>query len=136
MTQIVIEVADDQKAGLLAELLSALDFVDTLEVNDGNGHPQRAKQSYAKPYIGPTYAQMREEERAFDEMKERLAADYLGEFVAVFQQTVVDHDSNELALLTRISECYPDEVVLIRQVLEQEEPPFLFRSPHLVREHK
>jgi hypothetical protein len=136
LTQIVIEVADGQKAGLLAELLSSLDFVDTLEVSDSNGQTQRAKQSYVKPYIGPTYAQMRVEERAFDAMKERLVMDYLGEFVAVFQQKVVDHDSDELTLLARINERFPEEVVLIRQVLEQDEPPFMFRSPHLVREDK
>jgi hypothetical protein len=136
LTQIVIEVADDHKAGLLVELLSSLDFVDTLEVSAGNGSTQRPIQFYAKPYIGPSHAQMLEEERTFDAMKERLVADYVGQFVAIFQQEVVDHDCDEQALLARINERYPDDVVLIRQVLEQDEPPFLFRSPHLVREDK
>lgn len=134
MKQIAIEVADEQKADLLVELLSSLDFVQALEVHESNGQVKRTEETYPRPYISPQHEQMRKEERAFDSMHADLIANHLGEFVAVFQQNVVDHHQDELALLGRINRFYPDDVVLIRPVLEHPEPTLVFRSPRLICE--
>jgi hypothetical protein len=133
MKQISIRIEDEQKAVLLVELLSSLSFVSTLEVSDTNGESQGSAQEYPRPYISPQHRQMSTEETAFESMKVDLIARHGGEFVALFQQQVIDHDQDELALLARIDQSYPNEIVLIRQVLETPEPPLLFRAPRLVR---
>jgi hypothetical protein len=134
MKQIAIQVEDDQKAALLTELLSSLDFVRMLEVSDPNGVSYATERVYPIPHISPEHAQMRKEEAAFEAMKPRLIAEHDRQFVAVFNQKMVDHDENELALLNRINQNYPNDIVLIRQVLEQSEPALMFRSPYLIQE--
>ena len=71
-------------------------------------------------------------EAAFEAMLTALLAQYAGEFVAIHQQQVVDHDPDELTLFDRICRDYPDEVVLIRPVLATSEPPLNFRSPRRI----
>lgn len=53
---------------------------------------------------------------AFETMKAGLSAHHLGEYVAIFQGAVVDHDTNKAALLSRLAQTHADEVVLVRQV--------------------
>jgi hypothetical protein len=134
MKQISIQIKDEQKVPLLVELLSSLTFVSALEVTDVNGEAQRPPQDQPKPYISSQHQAMRREEAAFAAMKPALLAQYPQQFVALFQQQVIDHDPDELALLARIEQTYPDKLVLIRQVLETPEAPLQVRSPRLVRE--
>ena len=130
MTQLAIQVSDAQKAALLVELLSSLDFVDAVTIeNESNG----IEQIYPMPHYSPQYAEMLQEEAAFDAMLPELLHHYHNEFVAMYQQQVVDHDHNEIALANRIRDDYPDAVVLIRPVLEHPEPPLVFRSPRFTR---
>lgn len=77
---------------------------------------------------------MAREEAAYQAMREELVARYVGEYVAIHRGQLVDHDSDELALLKRIDAKYPDEVVLMRRVLPQPESELRFRSPRLIRE--
>jgi hypothetical protein len=133
LTQIVIEVADDQKAGLLAELLSALDFVSSLQVHDANGGGQKAEETVSPFYQDPRQSLMRKEEEAYIEMHGKLVTKYLGEFVAIYQGRVVDCDPDEVRLVERIQMNYPDEIVLIRQVQPELPPPLYFRSPRLAQ---
>jgi hypothetical protein len=130
MTQLAVQVSDAQKAALLIELLSALDFVDGVTItNESNG----VEEAYPRPYCSPQRAQMLQEEAAFDAMLPELLRHYPNEFVAVVQQQVVDHDHDEVALAKRVHERYPDPVILIRPVLDQPEPPLIFRSPRFIR---
>ena len=133
MKQISIQVEDDQKAALLTELLASLDFVNLLEVNDLKSKSYTSEREHPMPYISPEHAQMLEEEAAFEAMKPKLIVGYKRQFVAIFHQKMVDHDENELVLLNRVNQHYPNDLVLIRQVLEQPEPPLMFRSPQLNR---
>lgn len=77
---------------------------------------------------------MAREEAAYQAMHKDLVARYVGEYVAIHRGQIVDHDSDELALLRRIDARYPDEVVLMKRVLPQPESELRFRSPRLIRD--
>ncbi|MGB0388282.1 MAG: DUF5678 domain-containing protein [Ardenticatenaceae bacterium] len=76
---------------------------------------------------------MLREQAAFDAMQPDLLTKYLNQYVAVYQGQVVDHDKDESVLVERIDQQYPDQVVLLRQVLPHPPKPLYFRSPRLMR---
>ncbi len=78
-------------------------------------------------------AAMAQEELAYRAMHAELMARYAGEYVAIYQEQLVDRDRDELALLRRLDAQYPNEVVLMKQVRPLPEPELCFRSPRLVR---
>lgn len=130
MTHLAVQISDAQKADLLIQLLSALDFVEAVTlIPEPNGLPE----SYPSAYHSPQHAQMLQEEVAFDALLPELLSRYPNEFVAMAHQQVLDHDQDEITLATRVHTRYPDTVILIRPVLEEPEPPLVFRSPRLVR---
>ena len=129
MTHLIVEISNKQKADLVVELLTSLDFVDNVIVT----HEEAGfTQEHLLPHVSPERRQMLQEEAAFEAMLTALLAQYAGEFVAIHQQQVVDHDPDELTLFDRICRDYPDEVVLIRPVLATLEPPLNFRSPRRI----
>jgi Family of unknown function (DUF5678) len=71
---------------------------------------------------------MDQEIAAFEAIKTTLTANYLGQYVAIFQGVVVDHDTDRGLLLERIAQNYPDDVVLIREVRRTPRLPFRLRS--------
>jgi len=73
MTQLAIQVSDAQKAALLVELLSSLDFVEEIMINDEHSG---FDQSYLMPHTSPERVQMLKEEAAFDTMRSELLAQY------------------------------------------------------------
>lgn len=75
-------------------------------------------------------AMLREIE-AYKAMHPQLVQHYLGQYVAVHQGRVVDHDVDPIALLSRVKAQYPNQVVLRRKVEEQPETVLHFRSPRL-----
>lgn len=83
--------------------------------------------------VDPRRPAMLREQGAYRAMHADLLRDHEGEFVAVFQGEVIDHDVDELALSKRVRQRLPDAVILIRQVLPQVERVYHFRSPRLVR---
>ncbi len=131
MQQILLQVRDEQKAAMLRELLSSLDFVervrttDVTESDNGDGgdqtpfgldrHPQRDR--------------MNREVAAFESMHEALEESYLGQFVAIRQGKVIDADADEQALIVRVRERFPTDVILFRKVQETLPPVLVFRSP-------
>ena len=84
-------------------------------------------------HINENRAKMQQEAAAFEANHARLWQMYAHQFIAMHQTQVIDHDPDELALLERIEAQYPNEVVLIRQVLPHPQPPLHFRSPRFVR---
>jgi predicted transcriptional regulator len=84
--------------------------------------------------VHPQRTQMQREEAAFDAMREALLATYPGQFVAIRNGQVVDHDAQELDLLQRVRMHHPDQLVLVREVTPTPPPPLQFRSPRLVRD--
>lgn len=77
---------------------------------------------------------MERERLAFLTLHDQLKKSYLGQYVAVFDQQVVDHDAELKLLYQRIRQKYPDEFVLIRRVEANPEPVYHFRSPRFVRD--
>lgn len=72
------------------------------------------------------------EKQAFLHLHQQLWEEYPGQHVAIYNGTVVDHDTNKLALYARIEERYPTHFVLIRRVEQQPERTLHFRSPHYI----
>ncbi len=76
-----------------------------------------------------TQRSLEQEAVHFRRLHKRLLAEMPGEYVAIYQGDLVDHDPDMLALLQRIEERYPEEPVLIRQVGEVIEPVIHVFSP-------
>ena len=64
----------------------------------------------------------------FHHLHPKLWQQYPHEYVAVTGGKMVDHDANRAALLERIENKYPDAFVLIRQVREEPEIVYEYRS--------
>lgn len=77
---------------------------------------------------------MAREEAAYQTMYDELKTKYAGEYVAIFNGQLIDHDLDELALLRRLDAQYPDDIVLMRKVSAEPEPDLRMRSPRLIRE--
>jgi len=77
---------------------------------------------------------MQRESDAFRAMHPDLLLHYPNEYVAIFQQKIVDHDVDQLNLFKRIEQQYPDIPVLIKQVLPEPDEVYTIRSPKLDRE--
>lgn len=67
-------------------------------------------------------------------MREELLANYLDQYVAVYQGVVVDYDHDQIALLGRVDEQYPDKIVLMRKVTPHPRKILHMRSPRFVRD--
>ena len=82
MPQLAVQVPNAQKAALLIELLSAIDFVEAVTIISDNN---RSEEAYPRPNYSPQYAQMLQEEAAFDALLPELLRRYPHEFVAMAQ---------------------------------------------------
>ena len=74
---------------------------------------------------------MKQEIQAYEVMHPLLVKEYLGEYVAIFQGELVDHDPDPVSLHNRITAKYPNEVVLSRKVEQTASPVIHMRSPRL-----
>lgn len=59
---------------------------------------------------------LQQESTAFRAMHAALTLKYAGDYVAIYDGQVIDHDADQLALVLRIEERYRDAPVLIKQV--------------------
>ena len=89
-------------------------------------------QAFPPLHVHEKRASMQQEVAAFEANHTDLWQQYPHQFVALYQKQVIDHDDDELALVERIEARYPDEVILIRQVLPHRPEPLRFRSPRFV----
>ena len=74
---------------------------------------------------------LHKEAEAFRAMHADLLARFAGEYVAMYQGRVVDHDTDQLALLLRMEEHYPNTPVLIKPVRPEIDEVFTIRSPRI-----
>jgi hypothetical protein len=79
---------------------------------------------------------MAREIEAFRAMHSRLLSQYPNQYVAIYQGQLVDHDADQLALFLRVDQQYPNEVVLIRQVLPEVDPVYTIHSTRFSRDMK
>lgn len=80
----------------------------------------------------PFEQQVQAEIQAYHELHPMLWETYPGEYAAVHNQSLVDHDKDYTALYQRIDKAYPDKFVLLRQVEKEPERDLRMRSPRLV----
>jgi hypothetical protein len=84
-------------------------------------------------YVHPDRQAMLQEKAAFLAMHSTLLRSYEGQYVALHQGQVIDHDEDVLTLGRRVSQDHRNKIVLIKKVLEQPDRILEFRSPRLVR---
>jgi hypothetical protein len=75
--------------------------------------------------------EMNREMDAYRAQHAQILEKYRGEFIAMYQGEIVDHDSEMRALYLRIDERFPDETVLMKQVKPEVEEVLNFRSPQV-----
>jgi hypothetical protein len=70
---------------------------------------------------------------AFRSMHAEMVREYLGQYVAVHNGQVVDHDQDFQSLHNRIRQRFGHRPVLLRRVEAEPERVLVFRSPRLER---
>ncbi|NKQ36462.1 MAG: ribbon-helix-helix domain-containing protein [Chloroflexi bacterium] len=71
------------------------------------------------------------EEEAYHAQHNQLLKQYHGQFIAMHEGQVVDHDMDELTLYLRIRQQYPQTGVLIKRVTSGPDEVWHMRSPRL-----
>lgn len=74
------------------------------------------------------------EMQAYRSLHSELLQQMPMQYVAIHCSQVVDHDLDQFALYLRIEDQYPDEVILIKQVLPTVEEVYTIRSPRVSTE--
>jgi hypothetical protein len=74
---------------------------------------------------------LEQEAEAFKGMHSQLLLEIPGEYAAIYQEILVDHDRDIVGLLQRMDERFPGEPVLVREVQEEVEPVIHVRSPRI-----
>jgi hypothetical protein len=74
---------------------------------------------------------LQEETAVFQQLHHQLLEKYPGQYVAIYQSQLIDHDSDQLALYLRVRQEHPDEPVLIKEVTLSPEEVYTFRSPRI-----
>jgi hypothetical protein len=90
-------------------------------------------QAFPTVHVSPGRAQMEKEQLAFHRLHPELMALYEGQYVAIYQGQVIDHDNDKLALVARIDEKYPSQVVLVKLVTSEPDKIIYARSPRLLK---
>ena len=80
-----------------------------------------------------TREKLRAERQAFDRQKEVLLAQYRGEYVAVHQGQVIDHDPGLGVLHSRVFARLGSMPVLLKRVTDEPDREWVFRSPRFER---
>ena len=84
--------------------------------------------------VNPNRVAMKKEIEAYKAMHPELVKKYLGQYVAIYQGQLVDHDADPVALHRRITAQFPHKTVLSRLVHEEAESILHMRSPRLERQ--
>ncbi len=76
-------------------------------------------------------ASLLREQEAYVSIHAELKRKYLGQHVAIYNQELVDHDLDAMALVRRIRRRFGNAPVLFCEVEEQTEREYVIRSPRL-----
>lgn len=69
------------------------------------------------------------EEAAFYRLYPQLWQTYPGEFVAIYNEEMIDHDKDQVTLYLRVKAQYPEQFVWIAPVRETAVEEYVIRSP-------
>ncbi|MBI4674605.1 MAG: hypothetical protein HY741_23420 [Chloroflexi bacterium] len=75
------------------------------------------------------HERIQDEIRAYISLHPTLKEKYLGEWVAIYEQQLVDHDPETINLYRRVRAKYGNAPVLIRQVEPEPDPIIWVRTP-------
>lgn len=90
-----------------------------------------------RPFVIPPAepdVQVEREKAAYLQLYPELREKYPGQFVAIHEGQLVDHDQEYEALFERIDDRYPDTFVWLAKVEEEPISTIVFRSPRFVEE--
>jgi hypothetical protein len=76
--------------------------------------------------------QIEREEAAYLQLHPQLKKKYGGQYVAIHEGQMVDHDADYGSLFERIDDRYPDKFVWLTRVEDEPIGTVVFRSPRLV----
>jgi hypothetical protein len=82
------------------------------------------------------HEKIRTERQAFEQQQSALLAQYPGEYVAIHEGQVIDHDPNLRTLHLRVFARLGHTPVLLKQVTAEPERELVFRSPRFERGQK
>jgi len=74
------------------------------------------------------------EEKAFQQLHPYLLKNYPGEYVAIINGEVIDHDTDQVALYQRVSKRFPERFILLAKITPRPIEEYTFRSPRLTIE--
>lgn len=123
-TQVLLDVPDDiyrQVKNVAARTQQAVSDVllDTIA------------RSFAPFPVNPQRAEMSRNVEAFVAMHPRLVKEYLGKTVAILDGRLIDVDADPVALLQRVRQEYPHQVVLRRKVEPEPDRELHVRHPRI-----
>ena len=79
-------------------------------------------------------AQLEAEKQSYLHLYPQLKEQFLGQYVAIYQGQLVDHDTDYAALFERIDDRFPDEFVWLTQVQDEPIGTIALRSPRFIEE--
>lgn len=131
----------------LSELVEALppdvqeavrDFVEFLLAKRGQrSDSNKALDEERNPFpVDPRRPVLLREVEAYHRLHPELRDRYKGQYVAIFEGRLVDHDQDAEALLERTLVRFPGQIVLQRKVEDTPEVVLQFRSPRLLSSHE
>lgn len=95
-----------------------------------NEAQQRRRQATA--VVDPMQIQLQQEVAAYTALHPQLLAHHQGEWVAIYQGQLLDHDRDEGMLMQRLAAHQPDALPLVRQVEEAADRELYIPSFRLV----
>jgi hypothetical protein len=76
-------------------------------------------------------AAMQREEAAFRRLHPTLYKQHAGQYVAIYNEQLIDSDQNQIALYRRVRQQHPGEFIWVGPVHETPDEVLIFRSPRL-----
>jgi predicted transcriptional regulator len=112
------------------DLVQQIENLADNDDNDAQAFVEKAVRAYL---IQVQREKIRAETVAFNAQREELRAMYRGQYVAIHQGKVIDHDSDLRTLQLRVYEQLGHTPVLLKRVTDDPERELIFRSPRLER---
>ncbi len=115
----------------LAVSAGTMSRLRTIAEEEGIPPQDLAERAIRRFLRSETRRKIQREINAFRAMHAELWAQYPHQYVAIYRDRLIDHDPDQLALLRRVEERYPEAPVLIQQVIAEPEEVYAFRSPRV-----
>lgn len=123
---------EGKKNGVLLELEVWQELVQLLEQEtaaNGSAIPEKEEVEGTQ-----REAAMLREEAAFRKLHPFLYKQYAGKYVAIYNEQLIDSDSDQVALYRRMRKQHPGQFIWIAPVKETLDKVLVFRSPRLLND--